>query len=316
MWHGGQDRQYRPVPWSAPGLGERLPAIAGCGSGVSTDTVAVVSAARVKRGVGGHARVRLKQGLAKLALASRPAAGTTMVIYHRVGGGTVDERDLGVDAFRAQLDLLREHRVVALDVALDELAAGNDSPKVVLTFDDGFADVYTTAWPLLAEHRLPFTLYLATAYVGGDMHWEGSTATAPGPALTWQQLQELAASPLCTIGNHTHTHARPERLTETELDTCTAVVGELLGITPRHFAYTWGIPVPRMEPALRTRFRSAATGELGRNHPNTDPLALRRVPVRRTDPLEFFAAKLRGRLLPERAYEAMVGAAKTIGLRP
>lgn len=218
-------------------------------------------------------------------------------------------------AFAAQVTELARHRVVSLDTALDELDAGDDSPKVVLTFDDGFADVHTTAWPLLAEAELPFTLYVATGYVGGLMHWDGSTATAPGPALDWDQLGELAASPLCTIANHTHTHARPEALTPDELDRCNDEIRTRLGVAPHHFAYTWGIRVPGMEPALRERFRSAVTGELGRNHPGDDPLALRRIPVRGSDPLEFFTAKLRGRLGPERAYAGLVAAAKRVGLR-
>lgn len=267
-------------------------------------------------GAGGKAAVRaaLKSGLA--AGASRRAArGLTVLIYHRVGGGTGDERDLAVDDFRAQLALLARHRVVALDAALDELEAGDDRPKVVLTFDDGFADVHTTALPLLAEHGLPFTLYLATAYVGGLMHWDGSTASAPGPALDWDEVADLAGSPLCTLGNHTHTHARPADLSADELDRCSAELERRIGVRPRHFAYTWGVPVPGMEPELRARFRSAVTGRLGRNRPGVDPMRLARVPVRRTDPLAFFAAKLSGRLLPERAYAGVVATAKAVGLR-
>jgi hypothetical protein len=104
-----------------------------------------------------------------------------------------------------------------------------------------------------------------------------------------------------TFGNHTHTHAPPNRLNTDELDRCTALLQEHLGVTPKHFAYTWGVPVPRMEPALRARFRSAATRQLGRNLPGHNPMRLRRISVRRSDPPGFFAAKLCGRLLPERA---------------
>lgn len=262
---------------------------------------------------GSGARARLKQAL---ALRHGPTAGgCTALIYHRVGGGTPDERDLGTEAFRAQMDLLTRHRVVPLDQAVDELAKGDDRQKIVITFDDGFADVAVTALPILAERALPFTLYVATAYLGGQMHWDGSTAKAPGPALTWTQLEQLAASPLCTIGNHTHTHARPEFLSAEELDRCSDELSSRLGVVPRHFAYTWGIPVTRMEPELRSRFRSAATGELGRNYPGVDPMRLARVPVRGSDPVPFFKAKLSGRLLPERAYGALVGLAKRAGMR-
>lgn len=263
----------------------------------------------------GGARGRIKAALGAAGSSGTPAPGLTTLIYHRVGGGTPDERDVSVEDFAAQCAVLAEHRVIDLDQALDELAAGDDRPKVVLTFDDGFADVATTALPILRDHDLPFTLYVATGYIGGEMHWDGSTAKAPGPALSWAQLAEVAASPLATIANHTHTHVRPEVLDEDELDTCTAVLQDRLGITPQHFAYTWGIPVPAMEPALRQRFRSAVTGELGRDLPGADPIRLHRVPVRQTDPLAFFAAKLTGRLLPERAYAGVVAAAKAAGLR-
>ncbi len=259
-------------------------------------------------------RRTLKRGLA-VAHGSDASSGTSILIYHRIGGGTSDERDLAAEEFERQVEVLARHRVVPLDAALDELEAGDDSAKVVLTFDDGFADVYEVAWPLLRDAGLPFTIYLATAYIDGMMDWPGSTASTPGPGLTWSQLEELAASPLVTIGNHTHTHARPERLDADELDRCSDVIETHLGITPQHFCFTWGIPVPGAAPLLRARFRSATTGQVGRNHPDTDPLALHRIPVRGTDPLPFFAAKLTGNLGPERTYERIVATAKRFGAR-
>ncbi|PSO51740.1 MAG: polysaccharide deacetylase [Actinobacteria bacterium QS_5_72_10] len=212
------------------------------------------------------------------------------------------------------MDLLAAHRVVAMDQALAELAAGDERPKVVLTFDDGFADVHETAWPLLAARDLPFTVYLASAYMGGQLRWEGSTAAHPGRALSWPQVCELIASGLCTVGNHTHTHVAPEALTEAELDACTAAIESHTGVTPLHFAYPWGVAQTSMEPALRSRFRSAATAEVGRNRAGIDAHRLRRVPVRATDPIEFFAAKLAGHLMPERAYGAAVALAKRAGV--
>ncbi|NLF17271.1 MAG: polysaccharide deacetylase family protein [Lentisphaerae bacterium] len=257
------------------------------------------------------------RGLLKRALAllggNRPAEGATLLIYHRVGGGTTNELDLDPVDFSRQLDLLANHDVLSLDAALDRLEAGDHTPSFVLTFDDGFADVYDNAWPLLRDRRIPFTIYLATAYMGGIMVWEGATATGePGRGLSWDQLREMVASGLCTIGNHTHNHVRPEVLTVEELDFCTERITQELGLTPRHFTYPWGIPVHEMEAAMRARFRSASTGKLGRNTSGTNRMDLRRVPVRRTDPPAFFAAKLRGGLPSERTYAGVVCAVKAL----
>ncbi|HEX7277309.1 MAG TPA: polysaccharide deacetylase family protein [Acidimicrobiales bacterium] len=267
------------------------------------------------RGTVPAGRSRLKSGLARLPHGGEEASGLTVLIYHRVGGGTPDELDTPAAAFATHLDVLAGHEVVSMDAALDRLDAGDERPTVVLTFDDGFADVHTHAWPLLAERRLPFTVYPVAGSVGGTIKWEGGTAKAAGAALSWEQLEELAASGLCTVGNHTWSHPRPQGLTEDELDRCSDEIEARLGVRPRHFAYTWGIEVPGMRPALATRFRSAVTGTVGRNGPDADRLALRRVPVRASDPIEFFRAKLSGGLVAERAYDLTVRAAKRMGLR-
>jgi peptidoglycan/xylan/chitin deacetylase (PgdA/CDA1 family) len=264
--------------------------------------------------IGHGRRAQLKRAIS--ALPSGRAVGARALIYHRVGGGSPDERDLQTETFAQQLDVLADQRVLSLDDAMDAVATGDARPSVVVTFDDGFEDVFRHAWPLLRARGVPFTLYLTTAFVGGTMHWDGSTARdSAGPGLTWPQIREMVDSGLCTVGNHTHTHVRPEQLDADELDRCTEAVEREIGVVPRHFAYTWGVPVPRMETELRARFRSAATGLVGDNRPGLDPIRLRRVPVRGSDPMDFFRAKVEGNLWQERAYGAAVTLAKRVGAR-
>jgi peptidoglycan/xylan/chitin deacetylase (PgdA/CDA1 family) len=234
---------------------------------------------------------------------------------HLVGGGTPDERDLETEQFERQLEELQRFRVVGLDAALDELDRGDETPKVVLTFDDGFAEVYTTAWPRLRDAGLPFTLYVTTAYLDGLMHWPGSTSQHPGPALTWQQLEELAASPLVTIGNHTHTHARPEALTAEELDTCSELLEQRLGVSVRRLLLHVGGPGAGGPPLLERGSGRRRPAWSAGTTPLQDRLDLHRIPVRGTDPLGFFRAKLSGGLGAERAYERIVQTAKRAGAR-
>lgn len=258
-------------------------------------------------------RSKLKRQLARLPEPAT-AHGATLLVYHRIGGGSVDELDVPLARFEKQLDVLAHHDVVSLDDALGRLDAGDDGATVVLTFDDGFADLHDHGWPLLRERGLPFTVYLAAGLVGREMRWEGSSARGAGDALSWRQLADMVATGLCTVANHTWSHASPIELDEAELDRCSDAIQASLGTAPAHFAYPWGVEVPAMRRALAARFRSAATGRLGRNLPGYDRLALRRVPVRATDPRAFFQAKLHGTLRAERAYATVVATAKRVGL--
>lgn len=237
----------------------------------------------------------------------------TLLTYHRVGGGSGDELDLASHDFALQLDVLvcGDHDVVPLDAAIHRLQDRDARSALVLTFDDGFAEVYGHAFPLLRERELPFTLYLAAGLVGGAMAWEGSAARSQGAAaLTWEQIGEMVDSGLCTVANHTNIHASPSDLDVEEIDACSDAIERALGHRPRHFAWTWGVPVPRLLPAVRDRFTSAATGVIGRNAPGDDLHALKRVPVRASDPLPFFRAKLTGDLWAERTYERIARGAK------
>ena len=101
-----------------------------------------------------------------------PTPGVVVLIYHRVGGVSGTEIDLPAEAFDEQMAwLAASGRVVTLDEAVDRLAAGDERPAtdgedpVVVTFDDGTADLADVATPILERHGVPATVYLATRYV-------------------------------------------------------------------------------------------------------------------------------------------------------
>jgi peptidoglycan/xylan/chitin deacetylase (PgdA/CDA1 family) len=64
--------------------------------------------------------------------------------------------------------LATNYEVVSMEQVLDAWKANHPLPSraVLLTFDDGYRDFADVAWPILKDHRLPVTLFVATAYPG------------------------------------------------------------------------------------------------------------------------------------------------------
>jgi peptidoglycan/xylan/chitin deacetylase (PgdA/CDA1 family) len=90
------------------------------------------------------------------------------VLFHNIVTEPVDPFDrvverLPVNRFARDLDfLLERYDVVGLDDALAPAAGARERPRLVLTFDDGFAGVFNVAWPLLRERGLTATVFVLT----------------------------------------------------------------------------------------------------------------------------------------------------------
>ena len=85
-------------------------------------------------------------------------------MYHRVNSLDVDPWDLAVSEanFSAQIELLKQERVVVpMHWLAGELAAGRvPRNAAAVTFDDGYADVFSAAMPILLAHQCPATVFI------------------------------------------------------------------------------------------------------------------------------------------------------------
>ncbi len=167
--------------------------------------------------------LRRALGLLPGWLGARPAGAFGILMYHRI---VVPPRDVSAPTwnvtparFRCQLAglLRRGYRPWPLRKALASHLAGEAIPAktFVVTFDDGYENVYRHALPILRDLQVPATIFLATAYLDSPAPfpfdaWQG--AGSPGvPADTWKpltsaQCADLLASGLIELGGHTHTH--------------------------------------------------------------------------------------------------------------
>jgi peptidoglycan/xylan/chitin deacetylase (PgdA/CDA1 family) len=249
-----------------------------------------------------------KKGV-KLALLAPGAArrtsepGLFVLIYHRVGAGQGQEMDMPFGTFRRQMEWLASNaEVVPLGPGLDRLAeAPPERDRVAITFDDGYGDVYTRAWPVLRDLDLPATVFLATGFMEGDSPAPISPGAAdrgerPRP-LRWDQVGEMATNGLVGVGSHTHTHREFDRLrpseAEDECERSNALLRERAGVDPDLFAYPRA--VIGNEDVVARRYRWAVGADGTKNLPGrVDPHRLSRTPVRASDGFFFFRRWLHG----------------------
>lgn len=104
------------------------------------------------------------------------ARGSLLVLmYHRVlrepDPLLADEPD--ARTFAAHMDLLQStFNVIGLSEAIDRMKT-NSLPKraVCITFDDGYANNFEVALPILAARKLPATVFVTTQFIGGGRMW-------------------------------------------------------------------------------------------------------------------------------------------------
>jgi peptidoglycan/xylan/chitin deacetylase (PgdA/CDA1 family) len=145
--------------------------------------------------------------------------------------------------FAAHLDAIVDsgRTPIAISAVADHMAGRVPLPPrpVLLTFDDGFADLPGPTAEALAVRSLPATAYLTTGAIAPG----GRSLLPPAPMMTLDRAAELERFGM-EIGSHTVTHAQLDTLSAKalayELRTSRAVLEDALGHPVRHLAYPHG----------------------------------------------------------------------------
>lgn len=116
---------------------------------------------------------------------------------------------------------------------------------VAITFDDGFTSFYANAFPVLARHNMPATVFVISGYCGKQNDWPSQPAEAIPrlPLMTWSQLNEIGRHGIA-LGAHTVNHpwltqGSPEEC-ERELRECRQEIEDRTGRACKTFAYPYG----------------------------------------------------------------------------
>jgi len=205
--------------------------------------------------------------------------------------------------------LLERHLDVVLDSGAAVLTVGDlggairddrlPERAVVITFDDGFASVPSTAAPLLAERGLVATIFCVAQRLGGRSDWPSRAAWGPGrPLAPATDLAQLAAAGW-EIGSHGLGHdVLPEAAhLRRELAASQRLLKQATGATVRSFAFPYGVvPDGASRALVEAGYSSACTTRVAVVRRGADPFALPRADAHYLRRPEVLRAALAGRL--------------------
>jgi peptidoglycan/xylan/chitin deacetylase (PgdA/CDA1 family) len=173
-----------------------------------------------------------------LALSHRgpPSRRARILCYHSVGTPGWGVNDVSPTRFRHHIESALEAGFRFVPAA--EIASGSgEDGQLAITFDDGLRSVARNAAPVLAEYRIPWSLFVVTDWADGR-HPFGQDLL-----LDWNDIVRLAASG-ATIGSHSVSHPEFQRLDESaiehELLVSRQTIEARTGLNPSSFAIPFG----------------------------------------------------------------------------
>jgi len=230
-----------------------------------------------------------------------------ILMYHSIQDGASDRRpyfdiNTSPDRFAQQMKFLREqgYRTVHLEEAWKLLAEDRrDSRYVVITFDDGYRDFLTAAYPIMAEFGHTAALFVPSGLIQDERaHFQQREC------LTWREIRELHTNGI-EIGSHSVTHRELKFLRTSELEAEVSnskqTIENKIGHSIRSFSYPYAFPESEAVFSQTLRellekhgYQNGVTTIIGSSSRDSDRFLLPRLPVNSWDDVPLFRAKLEG----------------------
>jgi len=160
--------------------------------------------------------------------------GIITLMYHRFEENKYPSTNIRNEIFSEHIKEINNSGIkfVSFEKFEEIINTRIDKNYILLTIDDAFESFYLNAWPVLKNKKIPFILFVSTREIGKHGY------------MTWDQIKEVDASNLVTIGNHSHSH---EYLVDWEddkikydLETSIKIFKKELGHSTTIFSYPFG----------------------------------------------------------------------------
>ncbi|CAD7766605.1 MAG: Polysaccharide deacetylase [Candidatus Argoarchaeum ethanivorans] len=232
-----------------------------------------------------------------------------ILMYHSISDDKMEgkhpyfETNTSLAVFSEHMKHLHENQyeVVNLDDVVEQLKIEKNYPNkpVVITFDDGFRDIYTNAFPVLQEYSFPATVFLPTAFI------ENKRKKFVGKeCLTWDEVIEMSRNGIL-FGSHTVNHPKLISLSiediKYELHESKEEIEKNIEKRIETFSYPYAFPegnkvfIHNLDSIARgCKYKIMVTTKIGSLKTGSSSFCLKRIPMNNYDDLRLFDAKIKG----------------------
>ncbi|WP_231506367.1 polysaccharide deacetylase family protein [Paenibacillus sp. UNC451MF] len=218
----------------------------------------------------------------------KPPPPIPVLNYHSITVDPGNRATITPEKFEAQMNYLSENGYTPLTLQqfIDILEGTESAPDkpVLLTFDDGYADNYEHALPLLKKLGFHATLFMTPGMVDD------------GYFLNWDQVKEMheAGWDIQPHGmTHPHLPLLKKDKQEYEITEARRQIEEQLGTTADVYCYPYGEWNQTTLKVLKDHeFRYAFTIEQGKTTSKQDPLKLTRIFVNGEESINKWISRL------------------------
>ena len=234
----------------------------------------------------------VRQALPDRETWERTVKGIPILIYHAFGqpGERASQFVVPIRQFARQMAWLKRlnYHVLSLEEYIHYRLQYQLPPSrsIVLTMDDGYAEIATLVEPILRRYDFPATVFLVSRKIGGCNDWTEDEALRGRPLMSWATMKEMGYQGI-QFGVHTQTHpsltGMPVAQARVEIAGAKADLERELQRPVTTFAYPYGNYDEQIQTLVaEAGFLGGCTADSGVNSWSTVLNKLRRLEVEGT----------------------------------
>lgn len=234
-----------------------------------------------------------------------PNKGIPILMYHMVSekkqGSKINKLRVSPEKFRRQMKYLNEkgYQSMLFPELINYFKTGNINIKkpVIITFDDGYKDNYTNAFPILKEFGFKAVFFLVTDFIDDESLWNIEDKEK---IMNWNEIKEMFNAGM-EFGSHTLTHPLllnyPREKMFNELGYSKRALEKTIGTDIACFSYPYGKCDDEAKKVVRKcEYQAACATKMGKVNLKDDIYSLKRILVRGDETIyDFYLQLTRGK---------------------